>query len=270
MRRVLFSVGPYHVLSYGPFTALGYAAGLLYLGSQRTRMDLSREGLWNFFLCLVVGALIGGKLGWLLFYFPGPVSEWPGALVRLTGGLSFYQGFWTSVLFGLAYCLRTGKDFSRVADFVGVAAPLGHAIGRVGCFLNGCCYGRPTDLPWGLVFTDPLSRVPSALRGIPLHPTQLYEALGEGALALFLHVVLVRRTLRGRLRSGTVFWGYVLGYGVLRLGLDAFRAVPPGWLSWHLTTAQWFAVLSSVTALGFLARRGAVLGRTSPARPTAT
>jgi prolipoprotein diacylglyceryltransferase len=130
------------------------------------------------------------------------------------------------------------------------AATLGLAIKRWGCLLNGCCRGVPARAPWALAFTDPASRVPRALLGVPLHPVQAYEALL--CLALF---AAGRTVLRERLaRPGASFAYHAAGYALIRLALEPFRAATPGLLDAGLGTAQWLSLASGAGAL-LLSRR---------------
>ena len=99
-----------------------------------------------------------------------------------------------------------------------VALPLGHAIGRVGCFLAGCCFGHPTTLPWGVAFTDPHSLVAREYLGVPLHPTQLYEVVAN--LILFF---ILQHMYKKPHKNGAIVAAYVIGYGVIRFGIEFFR-----------------------------------------------
>ena len=106
----------------------------------------------------------------------------------------------------------------KTSDFLIVAVPLGHALGRVGCFLAGCCYGKPTTLPWGVRFTNPHTLVPPELMGVPLHPTQLYEAALNFALFLLLHYASKKPH-----KDGKILVEYVLCYAVMRFALEFLR-----------------------------------------------
>ncbi len=111
---------------------------------------------------------------------------------------------------------RRGTDFWVLADHAFWMIPAWHVPGRLGCFLAGCCHGRPTDVPWAVVFTDPAAMVPRRLLGVPLHPTQLYEAAAEGLIALALYPLLAKK-------PGTVTAAYFMAYGVLRFILEYYR-----------------------------------------------
>ncbi|HSG00592.1 MAG TPA: prolipoprotein diacylglyceryl transferase family protein, partial [Vicinamibacterales bacterium] len=127
---------------------------------------------------------------------------------------------------------------------------LGHIIGRFGCLLAGCCYGRPTDLPWGITFTDPVA---AANVGTPLgealHPTQLYDAGAEALILLFL----LATERRGQPFPGRTFWGYMLLYGVSRFAIELFRGDPRGTMM-GMATSQFVSVLIVPVSLFMLWR----------------
>lgn len=179
------------------------------------------------------------------------------------GGLTYYGGFIGAAL-GAFWLLRRDRfPFWKAADMAGFAVPLGLAFGRVGCFLGGCCFGARCDSAWGVSFPahSPASEaqaklglLPSAgLASLPVHPTQLYEALGAIAISLFaFHIA--SKTKR---YDGQVFFVFVALYAVLRFVLEFFRADDRGGIG-VLSTSQWIgAVLLVVAALGHVWRRNA-------------
>jgi len=248
MHPVLFHVGGVVIRSYGVLSTLGYLLGGAYLWRYRGEMGLSKDEMFDLLLAVIAGALIGAKLGGLVFYYHGP---WRGLRTVMYGGLSFYQGFWGAVLATYIYVRAHGKTGGLVADRAAVAVPLGHAIGRFGCFLNGCCYGKPTDLPWGVVF-DAGRRVPSRYLGVPLHPNQLYDLAGTLTLAAFFHWFQTRKPKA--LPPGSLFCLYLIGYAAYRFCLEPLRGDDPGSLAWLLSTAQWIAVAHMGFGFYFLAR----------------
>ncbi len=254
MKPVLLSLGNFHLMAYGIFVTLSYAVGILYVRSQRARLPVTGEELWNLILSIIVGALIGGRVGSLIAYSSFDAGEVLWNLVRLRGGFSFYHGFWTGVLFGYVYCRVARKDAASLADVFGVGMAFSHVPGRFGCFLAGCCFGRAADLPWAVVFpAHPSSGVPRAMQGIPVHPTQLYEMLGNLLLGVILHAVLKKWTYPGKLKAGAVFWLYVAGYALVRFVTDPLRVLDSGRVEGLLTMGQWDAAVSMTGALAFLA-----------------
>ena len=252
----LFEFGWFTVYSYGLLLALAYLLGLqmALVRARRRGMDSTRImdlGIW-----IIISALIGAKLMLLIVdwdYF----SRNPRELISLaqSGGV-FYGGLILALIVALWYMWRHRMAIWATCDVFAPGIALGHVIGRVGCFLAGCCYGRPTDVPWAVRFTDPFA---SANVGTPLHidlhPTQLYEA---GAELLILGLLLGTERM-GRPFPGRTFWGYMCLYGVSRFIIEMFRGDPRGFMfGTGLSTSQFIAVILvplSLIMLFLLSRR---------------
>jgi phosphatidylglycerol:prolipoprotein diacylglycerol transferase len=159
------------------------------------------------------------------------------SLVR-AGGV-FYGGLIGALVVAILLVRRYRLPLWTTADLFAPGIALGHVIGRFGCLLAGCCYGRPTDLPWGVTFTDPVAaaNVGTPL-GDPLHPTQLYDAGAELLILLFL----LATERRGRPFPGRTFWGYMALYGVSRFIVEIYRGDPRGVIM-GLATSQFVSVL---------------------------
>ena len=168
MYPVLLAFGPFKLYGYGAAITLGgvISAGLLWF--RREKMGLPREE--DFFAIInlaVLSGFVGGKILFLIQYGWTDFS--------IMSGYSAFGGF-ASVPLCVALFARWKKiPFLTLADYMFLGANMGHIFGRIGCFLAGCCYGRPTSLPWGVTFTNPRSMVPPELLGVRLHPVQLYE-----------------------------------------------------------------------------------------------
>jgi phosphatidylglycerol:prolipoprotein diacylglycerol transferase len=177
------------------------------------------------------------------------------SLVR-AGGV-FYGGLIAAVAVGLWLVRRYKLPVWTTADLMAPGIALGHVVGRFGCLLAGCCYGRPTDVPWAITFTDPLAaqNVGTPL-GIPLHPTQLYDA---GAELLILGILLFTER-KGRPFAGRTFWGYLLLYAISRFIIEFYRGDPNrGTVMAGLSTSQFVSLLlvpGSLLMLAYLRRRG--------------
>jgi phosphatidylglycerol:prolipoprotein diacylglycerol transferase len=209
---------------------------------------------------IIISALLGAKL--LLL-----VTDWrtftssPGELLTLvrSGGV-FYGGLIVAVAVSLWYIRRVGLPLWTTCDVFAPGIALGHVVGRLGCLFAGCCYGKPTNLPWGITFTDPFAaaNVGTPLN-TPLHPTQLYEA---GAEALIL-IILLATESRGRRFAGRTFWLYMLLYAVSRFIVEIFRGDPRGNVG-IFSTSQFISVLLAPLAIGMLV----YLSRTRRGAPT--
>jgi phosphatidylglycerol:prolipoprotein diacylglycerol transferase len=222
MWPVLFQWGGVVVYSYGVIYLFGFILAYLIFRDRLIRQGFS-EGDASLLYGVTVAAGLMGARGLHVLVTPRPTwMEVRLGQVLQSGGM-YYGG----LLLGFATLAAVAHlRYRRVRPVLDAVAPAlagGHALGRIGCLAAGCCWGRPTDLPWGIVFTHPLAQVSNGtpLR-VPLHPVQIYEALLEGGLALGL--------LWGGRTSGLGtggLWGvYLVGYGVLRLSMERFRGVP--------------------------------------------
>ncbi len=221
-------------LEFGSFSfslrwyALAYIAGLL-LGWRIVVALVRRDRLWpagrapmtpeqpeSLLTWMVLGVVLGGRLGFVLFYQPGYYLSRPlEALAIWEGGMSFHGGFLGVIVAVLAWSLRAGAPPLSVGDAVAAATPPGILFGRLANFVNGELWGRPTDVPWAMVFPDPRSG------GVPRHPSQLYEAALEGLLLGLLMLWAIRR---GWLkRPGALIGLFLAGYGAGRAFVENFR-----------------------------------------------
>jgi len=213
---VAVSLGPLQVHWYGLMYLAGFAAAW-WLGRWRAReawRGFRPADVDDLVFFSVLGILLGGRLGYLLFYGWERLAADPGYAFRVwEGGMSFHGGL-IGVILALAWFARgRGLSFWQVADFTAPLVPPGLFAGRIGNFINGNLWGAPTDLPWGVLFPAP------AAGGVPRHPTQIYEALLEGVV-LFLVLWLYSRAPRP-LRC--VCGAFLLGYGVLRFAVEFVR-----------------------------------------------
>ncbi|MBI4677578.1 MAG: prolipoprotein diacylglyceryl transferase [Elusimicrobia bacterium] len=262
MFPVLLDLKVVQVPAYGFFVALGYLVSILWLKASRSEMGLSDDQFWFVIYAVFIGALVGGKLMFLAVEWRRLLSGELRSFADLRYGFVFFGGFFGACLAGL-YCRRRfNLDYLATADHFGPALALGHAVGRLGCLASGCCYGRPTGLPWGVrLGSHPLSTTPPELWGVPLHPAQLYEAAGNLVIAVLLIKAVLPRIRRGGLAPGAAFLGYVALYSCLRFGVEFFRADDRGFLL-GLSVAQWTALACLTAALvGF-----GVIRRTPPRR----
>jgi len=239
MHPRLFELGPVTVYTYGVLLAVAYLAGLQLATTRARSRGVDASRVMDLGIIIIVAAIVGAKL--LLFavdydYYWGHPAE-IFSLAR-SGGV-FYGGLIAAVLVSFWYLRRHKMPLWATCDVFAPGVALGHAIGRLGCFFAGCCYGRPTTLPWGIVFSDPFaaSYVGTPL-GVPLHPTQLYEAGAE----LVILALLLLSERRGRPFAGRTFWIYTLLYGISRFIIEFFRGDERGSLL-GLSTSQFISVL---------------------------
>jgi phosphatidylglycerol:prolipoprotein diacylglycerol transferase len=254
MHPILFELGRWPVYSYGVMLAAAYLAGLQLAVVRARRAGLDATKIMDLGIYLIIAALVGAKLMLIVVDFDYFRAN-PGEILSLVraGGV-FYGGLILSFATGLYLVRRYRLPVWASADMYAPGIALGHVVGRMGCLLAGCCYGRPTDLPWGLTFTDPVaaSNVGTPL-GIPLHPTQIYDAGAELLILIFL-LVFERR---GRPFPGRTFWLYILLYAVSRFIVEIFRGDPRGTIA-GMSTSQFVSIVIFPIALVMLLRlRGA-------------
>ncbi|MDD5657975.1 MAG: prolipoprotein diacylglyceryl transferase [Elusimicrobia bacterium] len=224
MHPVLLALGPLRIYSYGALIALGGVLSAMIWKAKRERMGLrSDDEFWLLLNVILFGGFIGGRVLFILEYVPFRAETLWSAIFSFSKGFSVLGAF-VGVGGGVwLFCRRRRLEFLRLIDYVCLIAPFWHVFGRLGCLAAGCCYGRPTRLPWGLRFADPAAMVPGSWRGLPLHPTQLYEAAGDAAIFLALYFAVLPRAERGRLPRGFLAGAYFAAYGVLRFFVEFCR-----------------------------------------------
>lgn len=257
MHPILFEIGGWPVYSYGVLLAAAYLIGLQLGVVRARRAGLDPARVMDLGIYLIIAALVGAKLMLIAVdweYFRSQPRELL-SLVR-AGGV-FYGGLIAAVAVGLWLVRRYKLPPWTTADLMAPGIALGHVVGRFGCLLAGCCYGRPTDVPWAVTFTDPLAaaNVGTPLQ-IPLHPTQLYDAGAE----LLILALLLSTERKGRPFAGRTFWAYMLLYGVSRFIIEFYRGdISRGTVMGSLSTSQFVSLLLvpiSILMLMYLRRRG--------------
>src|SRR5262245_42064505 len=230
-------VGPITVYTYGVMLAAAYLLGLQFAIVRARKRGLDHARVMDLGIYIIIAALIGAKLLLLVTDF-GTFRADPHELLTLarSGGV-FYGGLILAGLVALWYIRRVGLPLWTTCDVFAPGIALGHVVGRFGCFFAGCCYGRPTDKPWGITFTDPFAAVNVGTPlGIPLHPTQLYEA---GAEFLIL-IALLATEQHGKRFAGRTFWTYLFLYAVSRYVIEIYRGDPRGVVFGVMSESQFF------------------------------
>jgi phosphatidylglycerol:prolipoprotein diacylglycerol transferase len=275
----LFRIGSFPINTYGVLLALAFLLALIVAAWLAARDGLPRERVYDLGLWMLLAALIGSKV---LMLLTEPVyREHPWQLLSLdflrSGGV-FYGGFLGAVLTGYLLIRRYGLPWWKTADAFAPGIALGLAIGRQGCFAAGCCWGKPTTLPWGVHFTEAghevtgvptivgqlsetaqqnywASKLGGELAPVHLHPTQLYESFA--ALIIFLFLIWLHRRKRF---DGQVILFYALLYGITRFTIEFFRDDPRGDILGlttltGLSTSQMISLVVGIFALVMLIGR---------------
>ena len=214
---IAFSMGPITVRWYG----LAYIAGFICAGfilwriAKRWRVRVDEDALLTIMLCVIVGVIVGGRLGYVLVYGNGYYLSHPDQILAFSnGGMSFHGGLIGALLSGIVAARFTRIPYLTLADMGCIAAPIGLFFGRCANFVNGELWGAPTDLPWGVVFGGSAGMMPR-------HPSQLYEALLEGLVLFAVLFVLSRR--RPPRPQGTFLGVFLVLYGIFRFSVEFVR-----------------------------------------------
>ncbi len=251
MHPIAFYLGSLPIRWYGVMMALAFMAGLWTATHRARRVNVAGETVSDITLWVMLGGILGARFFYVTTYWKtefaaGPFSE---VFMIQHGGLVYYGGLIGSTLAAIIYIRWKKLPLWQLADIFAPSIALGSVFGRLGCLLNGCCYGRRCDLPWAIHFPSD-----HETHGVAVHPTQLYDALLNLVLYLFLAWLFRRKKY-----DGQVFAAYFIGYAVFRSIAEYFRGdYPIDHLHAGLTSAQ--VVSLPMFAIGlalmlFLARR---------------
>jgi phosphatidylglycerol:prolipoprotein diacylglycerol transferase len=239
---VLVSVGPFairwYALAYIVALILGwqYCAALARRWQARGTAVATAKDLDDFLVWATIGVVLGGRTGYVLFYNFAYYLQHPAQILELWhGGMSFHGGAAGVTIAIILFCRQRHLRLLRFADLIVSAVPIGLFLGRIANFINGELWGRPTDVPWAMIF-------PTG-GPVPRHPSQLYEASLEG-LALFLILFFLQRSDAVRTRPGIVTGAFLMGYGAFRIVAEFFREpdVQLGFLFGGVTMGQILSV----------------------------
>ena len=237
----VFRIGGFTLHTYGLLVAIAFLSALSLTGRLARRAGLKQDSVLNLGLYCVLAGILGAKLLMVLLDLPYYLSR-PGEIFSfssLQAGGVFYGGLIAALGTAALYIRKAGLPLLKTADVFAPGLAMGHAIGRLGCFSAGCCWGKPTSLPWGVTFTNPLAAELSGTPlGVRIHPTQLYESLAEAVI----FAVLYRRIQKPH-GDGTIIGMYLVLYSIARFVVEFWRvhdqANPFGG---PLNASQWIAL----------------------------
>ena len=235
---VAIQIGPVAIRWY----ALAYIAGLI--GGWQYCLQLAKrppnvvtpKHLDDFMVWATIGVVLGGRIGFVLFYQPGHYLANPGEIFQVwKGGMSFHGGLIGVILAMIVFARRHGTGFFPLSDIVAAATPIGLFFGRIANFINGELWGRQTDVPWAVVFPRAGPE--------PRHPSQIYEAGLEGLLLFAVTALLIFRFGALR-RHGMISGVFLVGYGLSRIIVETVREPDSyiGFLPFGTTYGQWLSV----------------------------
>jgi phosphatidylglycerol---prolipoprotein diacylglyceryl transferase len=251
LNPMLVHLGPLEVRWYGVMYAISFVVGyylICYLAPKRA-VPLDREGVSELVIYLIVGVFLGGRLGYVLFYNLSYYLEHPAQIIAIwDGGMSFHGGLIGVIVATLLFSYKSGISFWDLAELIVPVAPLGLFLGRIGNFINGELWGRPSDAPWAMIFPRaPL--VHGAM--VPRHPSQLYEAVLEGLVLFAILWVLAQK----RRPKGLIFGAFLTLYGSFRFFVEFFRQPDPqlGFIGGVITMGQVLSIPMILIGIGVIA-----------------
>jgi len=207
------TIGPFEIRWYALMYIISFAIAYFLLRKLYKELDvhIKKSDFENLFFYLILGVIVGGRLGYMLFYNFSEIFRHPLEIFAVWhGGMSFHGGLIAAIFFGYLFCRKYHYDFYKLADPTVVVAPIGLALGRLGNFINGELYGRATTLPWGMLFPG---------EDVSRHPSQLYELSLEGILLFIILFILIKKNVR----KGFVFWSFIFLYGLFRFLVEFLR-----------------------------------------------
>jgi len=250
LNPVLVHLGPLQIHWYGVMYALAFIIGyylIRYLAPKR-RVPLDANGVADLTLYLVAGVLLGGRLGYVLFYNLPYYLRHPAQIVAVwDGGMSFHGGLIGVIVAGLLFSWKSRIPFWSLTELVVPVAPVGLFLGRIGNFINGELWGRPSNVPWAMIFP----RAP-LVHGImvPRHPSQLYEAILEGLVLFTILWILAQKPRPHGLLLGT----FLIFYGLFRCFVEFFRQPDPqlGYIGGFITMGQILSIPMVLIGIGLI------------------
>jgi phosphatidylglycerol:prolipoprotein diacylglycerol transferase len=231
MHPIAFQLGGLAIYWYGIFAAVGFMMAFGTAGRRAPLAGVAPDAVLNIAPWIIGGAIVGARLLYVISYWNEEFASkplWEVIMIRRSG-LVFYGGFIGSCLATIIYCAKHKLPLWRIADVISPSIALGHAFGRIGCLMTGCCYGRACSLPWAVHFPQD-----HWTHGNAVHPVQIYESILNFGLYAGLAWLFRRRKY-----DGQIFVAYLLGYAVLRAFVESFRGdYPKHYLGNLLTPAQ--------------------------------
>ena len=242
IKPYLIKIGPLQVRWYGLMYLFGFVSSYLLVRYQikKKNLPIKKELIDDLYFYLILGLIIGARLGYVLFYDLSQYIKSPLEIFAIWhGGMSFHGGLIGAITAGYIFSRKKNVDFWLFSDLIIVTAPIGLGLGRLGNFINGELYGRATTVPWAMVFPTggPILR----------HPSQLYEAIGEG-LVLFVLMWFLKDRVR---KTGYLTASFLLFYGLIRFFLEFFREPDPqlGFVLYFLTMGQILCIAMVVVSM---------------------
>jgi phosphatidylglycerol---prolipoprotein diacylglyceryl transferase len=248
MYPILFEFGSFQIRSYGVIVGFSFLLALWMSTREANRKGVDPKLIQDFSIYALLAGVVGARLYFVLFSEPAYFLDHPVEILAIwNGGMGIIGSLIGGFLAAAWFSYKHGISLLRLGDTLAPGMALGQTIGQFACLLNGDSYGKPTDLPWAITFTDPRSMAPL---NIPLHPIELYEMA-----AYFLVFLLVWKVRKHHKLDGFAFFAYLGGYGTARFIVDFFRG-DPAMFAWGIQAAQLFGIaIILVSLVGFVLRK---------------
>jgi len=224
MHPILFQIGPVTIYTYGLFVAIGFLAAFSLALKEAKREAISPNVISDLVCWMVIAGVIGARFIYVVYNFHTFLKHPLQIFALWKGGLVFIGGVVFGLLAMIFFVIKKGLNFWQLSDIFAPALALGQAFGRIGCLCAGCCYGRPTHVPWAIVFTDPNALAPT---GIPLHPTEIYHSF---CCFLITFILIWQKHRRDNFRLsnpdvpyGQIFALYLILHSIHRIVVEYFR-----------------------------------------------
>lgn len=242
---VALQLGPIAIHWYGISYVVGIILGYYYAKwlIKRNKLPISAAMFDDLLTYIIIGIIAGGRLGYVLFYDPLSYLANPLDIFKTyMGGMSFHGGITGVIISIVVFCRKYHQDFVAFCDLISIVTPIGLMLGRIANFINGELYGRPTDMPWGIIFPG---------EHIARHPSQLYEAFSEGMILLIL-MYFISSKIHIRTYCTAVF---LIGYSIARISCECFRE-PDAHIGYiyEVTMGQILSLPMLIFGLGLLLR----------------
>lgn len=246
MYPVLVKIGPFTIQTVSVFHSLGIYLGAFWVYHYAEKQNLDREKILELIVLIIIFSILGARIfsilfdGSLTWYLKNPLKMF----AVWNGGFTFYGGFIFGAAAGVWYIKKYKFNFWKLTDLFAPALALGLAVGRIGCFMSGDSFGKPSDLPWAVTFTSPNSMAPT---GIPLHPTQIYSVITNTFIFILLLVWKKKQKFIGEL-----FLIFVILYSITRSFVEIFRNDPRGvYFNGLISTSQIISFLAILISIIF-------------------
>ena len=251
----LIQLGSFYLPTYGVLVAAAFLTALWIAGKLGKLQGISRDAIMNLGVYCALAGIAGAKLFMIVldpYYRKNPAQIFTLSTLQSAG--IWYGGFIVALLFAYLYMRNQGMPFLKTSDIFAPGLAIGHGIGRLGCFAAGCCYGKPTTLPWAVTYSNPEAN--GAPLGVPLHPTQLYEAGLEAVICLVLYRLATKPH-----KDGSIIAFYLILSGLARFAVEFVRyhdeANP---LGGPFTLEQWLALAACAAGAALIAAQRRTTG----------